>query len=379
MTDNTRAQQGMWRRLKAIHPGQFFHGCMSHGLSLFIQDIFDRPAVPESPQTQPSRPFADLQSLTEDCRVVATFFQQDADSGEALRLASSSESGSLAFPLRNQWAELRSGFLSFLTHEPGLRAVMSDPLFVSESPQYMREYRVHVMQIVLDVEFVPSIEKALKLLEPLTTALKHFDDAADASCSDVFACFAKTLPDAFNGIPDLTDAERSHLLAVNQRRFNFMYGDGHGIAYLLDPRFIGDGLSVQVRKNVEDTIYGFPVGDEATEAVAEELKLEMAQQLTEFVIDATRERAHQTFRFSLLAKRKKSPLQYWLTDGQRWPRLQQVACRVFCLPSSTVSLERKICELAPRAGPSSASSETADKIKFVRINTLLQRKSPSLG
>jgi Protein of unknown function (DUF 659) len=38
--DNTLANKSAWELLKTEHPGMFFQGCVSHGLHLFVSDIF---------------------------------------------------------------------------------------------------------------------------------------------------------------------------------------------------------------------------------------------------------------------------------------------------------------------------------------------------
>lgn len=417
VTDCTPAHQVAWQKMKGIYPSKFFQGCASHGLHLFIQDIFGSSAsatalpstatistgIELSGRTVGSvatsvaagvdspGPLMQLQELTQNCRLIVDCFNRESAPRAQLQQALGAEGQRLEFPPENrQWDRLQASFRFILSAVPALQSVVGDPSFVNDAPLYFRTVREHIMQTVLDPEFVTLLEKAVALLEPFSAALRHFEQQ-DVPCSEVFACFAKTLPDAFGKLGSLlSEDERDHLLLLNQKRFNSMYGDGHGVAYLLDPRYIGDGLSVEVRKNVEDIIYASPTvsgddgnGEAMDENAREEAQLEMAQQLTEFVIDATRERTNQTFRFSMLARNKKSVLQYWLTDGQRWPRLQRLACRVFCLPSSTLRLDRLGASLAGATGSSCSSvsvdtganttrsTRVEDKIQFIRINTLL--------
>jgi hypothetical protein len=37
----------------------------------------------------------------------------------------------------------------------------------------------------------------------------------------------------------------------------FLYRDAIRVAYLLDPRYLGDGMSAQERKKVEDSLFNF--------------------------------------------------------------------------------------------------------------------------
>lgn len=49
-----------------------------------------------------------------------------------------------------------------------------------------------------------------------------------------------------------------------RKRFNFMYGDAHGAGYLLDPRYLGDGMPRSLRKEIENFVYNFPKKDGTT-------------------------------------------------------------------------------------------------------------------
>ncbi len=40
ITDNTAANKRMWQILEQKYPTHFFHGCISHGLHLLVNDIF---------------------------------------------------------------------------------------------------------------------------------------------------------------------------------------------------------------------------------------------------------------------------------------------------------------------------------------------------
>jgi len=42
-----------------------------------------------------------------------------------------------------------------------------------------------------------------------------------------------------------------------KERFQFIYGDAHGIGYLLDPRYIGEKLERNLRLEIEDFILKF--------------------------------------------------------------------------------------------------------------------------
>ncbi|KAH6600446.1 hypothetical protein BASA50_002303 [Batrachochytrium salamandrivorans] len=68
----------------------------------------------------------------------------------------------------------------------------------------------------------------------------------------------------YNMMSCLSGAERSYLLQLLQSRLDVLYGDAIGIAYLLDPRFIGEKMTVFERTRVEDLIFDY--GSETEQA-----------------------------------------------------------------------------------------------------------------
>lgn len=363
----------MWRKLKAKYPSKFFQGCISHGLRLMIRDIFKctQPTTHNLHAEPPTDPLEPLQKLTENCRLVVEWFSRDQELQHKLTVAAVH----IEFSAKDrEWDQLLVGFRSILSALPALQAIVSEEDFTTSAPVYLRGLRALIKQILHDSGFLSLLEKAVRILEPVNAAMEKFE-TKDVPCSEVFSCFAKTLPEAFAALGSVvTEDEHARLLLRNHQCFASVYGDGHGIAYLLDPRFIGDGIGTQARKALENIIYSFPVLSGDDDGVApEDAQLDIAQQLTEYVIEATRERTKKTFRFMLLARGKRSVLQFWLTDGQQWPRLQRLACRVFCLPSSTLRLERLVASLggSKQALVDTKAELCADKMQFIRINALL--------
>ena len=117
-----------------------------------------------------------------------------------------------------------------------------------------------------------------------------------------------------------------------------MYGNAHGLAYLLDLRFLGQGLPVASRRNIEEILIHTPVDDDAdiTDSTMEALYM----QFTAFHIQAKSDKDDNMFRFQMLLKKCNSPLQYWLTDGADWPELQKIALKIFRLATSSAASER---------------------------------------
>lgn len=81
----------------------------------------------------------------------------------------------------------------------------------------------------------------------------------------------------------------------------FMYSDAHGLANMLDPRFIAEGMQRQncealedipfqfhVDDELEDILFRFHVDDELRESVDEVRAQIIFKKYKEFVIDATK-------------------------------------------------------------------------------------------
>ena len=115
-----------------------------------------------------------------------------------------------------------------------------------------------------------------------------------------------------------------------------MYGDAHGVAYLLDPRYLGEGMDRKLRKEIEDFIFEFPAKDGTTD---QDRKEKLAEEYTAFRVEALAEKQQQAFRFKLIGK-SKTVLQWWQADGTDWPLLQNLALRVFSLAASAAASER---------------------------------------
>jgi hypothetical protein len=146
------------------------------------------------------------------------------------------------------------------------------------------------------------------------------------------------LPNEITAISELTQGELQYLLKIIDDRWEFIYGDAHGVGYLLDPRYLGDRMDPELRKSVEDFIFHFPNVD-GTPA-NDEKQEEMFAQYTKFRILAENERSTNTFRFRMLQKRKKTVLEYWQTDGNEWPMLKDLAMRAFSMVASSAASEQ---------------------------------------
>jgi hypothetical protein len=75
-----------------------------------------------------------------------------------------------------------------------------------------------------------------------------------ATLSDVFKKFSHRCL-TFTALEGFNDIEKSYLFKISKQRVEFMCGGAHGIAFLLDPGYIGDGMPLPIRERAEDTIF----------------------------------------------------------------------------------------------------------------------------
>jgi hypothetical protein len=72
------------------------------------------------------------------------------------------------------------------------------------------------------------------------------------------------------------DDEKSYLDELIHSRCDFIYGDAHGVAYLLDPRYMGDGMSFNLEDELEEFIWAYY--NLGAKVVNEEVKAAMLDQ-----------------------------------------------------------------------------------------------------
>lgn len=72
----------------------------------------------------------------------------------------------------------------------------------------------------------------------------------------------------------------------------------------------------------------------------------------------------------MLVQKKKTILDYWLTDGQCWPFLQKVAMKIFSLAVSSASSERNFSTFGFVHSKlrNQLEEDTVKKLVFVKTN-----------
>jgi len=102
--------------------------------------------------------------------------------------------------------------------------------------------------------------------------------------SDVYDSFLK-LPSQFETTEMkafLDTDEIQYLQKLARSRFEFMYGDAHAISYLLDPRYMGEGLELNHKEELEEFIVNFPLSKDHKNNDAK--REEVFKELTDYQI-----------------------------------------------------------------------------------------------
>jgi hypothetical protein len=371
ITDNTATNKKAWKVLEEKFPSRFFHGCVAHGFHLFVKDIFlatktVRPRGSGNPAKYPDDyPFEYLLQFVSSCKDIVTFFHNHHVLKAKLKVAlQAAKLKSLVQMVPTRWGTIRGLLQSLLDADTVLNSIVSERDFVSGNAR-QKEQRQVIKDILTAPNYRDNLDKSLLILKPIDKWIKFFQ-SDKAEISVVYKAFQE-LPGIFQEMSTLSVQERTYLQNLSKDRFEFMYGDAHGIGYLLDPRYCGNGMSQEVSEEIEEFIFQFP--NEDGSAKTEEEMIQISKEYTEWKIKALKERTNNTFRFKLLGK-SKTILQYWQSDGSFYPTLQKLAVKVFSMPASSAASERCFStfgfvhsKLRNSLGP-----EKVKKLVYVKIN-----------
>jgi hypothetical protein len=79
-------------------------------------------------------------------------------------------------------------------------------------------------------------------------------------CSNVYKAFL----DIEEKMRNISSGKKEYLVKLVKDKFDPMYGDAHGVCYLLDPRYLGDDMTWSLHNLIENFIYNFPKTDGTT-------------------------------------------------------------------------------------------------------------------
>jgi hypothetical protein len=274
---------------------------------------------------------------------------------------------SLAGAAPTRWGTIQAMCQTILDSERLLYTIVTARDFVVGNWTQKAE-REKVKALIINEHFVTSLEKALAILAPIDKLIVKYQ-SENVPVSEVLPDF-HDLPDQFKFLREkclLTQDEFTYLCQLSKHRFQFMYGAAHGLAYILDPRYLGVGLPSENRRSIEEILIRTSGGDGISNAATKEA---IYMQFTDFFISASQERSENSFRFQMLDKKRKTPLQYWLSDGVEWPAVQEIAVKIFSLATSSPASERNFSTFGFIHSKlrNSLSSQSVEKLVFIKTN-----------
>ncbi|KAI9906584.1 hypothetical protein PsorP6_002906 [Peronosclerospora sorghi] len=377
VTGSTEYHSQAWDMLKAEYPTKFFYGCICNALHLAIMDIFGPKKLLENdpsrmtPQVPMDFPFQDLVELTNRCNELLSFFGSyqyvpkyklfDSQLIQTMKgFASTSSTMS--------WGTLAARFRVLIQSEDVLQTLVSDLEFLGSGiPANQRAIRQSIKEFVLSLKWKMTLEKAITILTPIELILYKFQDDR-APISDVYF-ESKHLLNDFDAVFGLTTVELEYIKKVVTKRWQYVLSEAHGLAFLLDPRYIGKSMTREYREQIEELIFNFPETDEEL-SVNEERTRAMSAEYNDYVIYAKNQRNNRTYKWEMLEKGNRSPLQFWEMEAEEWPHLKSLALKLFSLAPSSLASEKTLCKstLAQSRRRNKLSLDDMRRLAFICIN-----------
>jgi hAT family C-terminal dimerisation region len=163
--------------------------------------------------------------------------------------------------------------------------------------------------------------------------------------------------------------EKEYLTKLAIYRFEFIYGDAHGIAYVLDPRYIGDSLPLNIRKGIEETIYNHYFDEKESSA---EKNAQLFQEHNAFSALALQKQSMNSFKYVMVCQGKNPMPQFWGSYLQDWPLLAHLALKLFSIASSSAASERNFSGMGFIHSKlrNCVGRDSVEKLVYVKTNTL---------
>ncbi|OWZ04409.1 Transposase [Phytophthora megakarya] len=360
--------------LEKEFPSMHFHGCMRDGLLSFIQQLFS-PSVRAGPDRKRAVTvpfFQDLQQFALQCKDLS-FFLPRQETPWYLDGCLSCTNNMLHVTARRRLT-VEEAYVAVLQAEPFLDvdSVMNQ-LFSSGSNGMdsdghhavnVAHLQTQLVKMVRSPQFVEKLRKYLEVLRPVHTVLFALRDESSLLLSEVYSSFSR-LSRQFASITILLSDEKASLQALVRQQQERVLGPAHVLAYLLDPVLLGEDLPMDTKTDMEQKLLTSFGADADKEA--------LYTQYADYKKFALNQKANksETLGFRRLKERKKSPLQFWFSDGAKWPVLQAIACRIFVMPVCAISSPRVVLDawVSRSLIGKKADMLTSEKLTYIRVNT----------
>ena len=392
VTDNTSANKLMWTTLSKHYPDKFFYGCVAHALNLLIADLFgpsktlaNNPAhVSGTGSTESNRglekmyppgwPFESLLTFIAECRDLVNFFKNSHYvKVDLLNLQRETGTAGLQGEAATRWGSLEGMAESILRNDANIREIIiSDRNFVSNATTSINKTtRQALVAFVSDTTFVPNLRKIIAICAPINALIVKYQ-SDKVPLSDVYRDLKFELHTAYASLEALTTQERQYVSMAISTRWDFISSPCHGIAYILDPKWLGLGLTQAEITSIEEQLFKWSPTRFGSEDEADAYKSQVEGEYTKYICAARASRASQSNIYKRLSRPKQplTPINYWRVYCDEYPLLKTLALRIFSMPATSASCERNFSlmgfihsKLRNRLGPA-----TVHKCTFIKAN-----------
>ncbi|KAL3662195.1 hypothetical protein V7S43_013001 [Phytophthora oleae] len=96
----------------------------------------------------------------------------------------------------------------------------------------------------------------------------------------------------------------------------------------------------------------------------------MTAEYSDYVAYAKYQRNNRTYKWEMLEKGNRSPLQFWQSEAEDWPHLKSLALTLFSLAPSSVASEKTLCKntLKQSSRRNKLSFDDMRRLAFICIN-----------
>lgn len=322
----------------------FYYGCVRHALRLLVNDI--SVILPWLESTR--------ESVNELLKVVQGSYKLQSQLPALPRIDERSP------PSFSQYTDhVFDSFEAILGAEKELYAVVSRRDFVEASTPVEKEQLKRIQDFVLGETFVQDLSNASKLLLPLQQQLLRFESDR-TSISQVYHCFLELLA-TYASMDWVSKKDKALISSCVKERLHSIYGDAHGVAYMLDPIYLGVHMDAAKKDEVESFIVSYCNSLESAKILSQLEKYKaMVHELKE---------CNSTY-WKMLESGEVRAFDFWI-ERRQFPQLQQLAWAVFSLPNASTAPSKAFstqCHFIHSRFHTKLSAEKLQKLTQVYCN-----------
>lgn len=326
----------------------FYYGCVLHALRLLVNDIC--VTLPWLGGTR--------ESVNELLEVVSTNQKLRSQLPSLPRV--NDDNASYSLQSRDAFDRIFESFECVLGAEKELYGVASRRDFVDADTLAEKETLKQIQDFVLGETFVQDLNRASKLLLPLQQQLQRFESER-VSLSQVYHCFLELLQ-TYAAMDWVSKKDKALISSCIKDRLISIYGDAHGVAYMLDPMYLGAGMDAVAEEDVKNFIVSYCSTLEPAKVLAQLDKYKaMVHELKE---------CNSTY-WKMLELGEVRAFDFWI-ERRQFPQLQQLAWAVFSLPNASTTPARAFstqCQRIHARFHAKLSQERLQKLTQVYCNS----------